>query len=798
MAGLLNGKELSRGTFLKGGGALVVGFSLSGLGLGRAVVAANTPNLPPDPNQVDSWLAIHADGSVSLFPPKIEFGQGTWTGFRQIVADELGVAVDSIRIPLWDSGSAHRFPNNPTSGTTGSNGMTRGGPAVRQAAAAAYQALLKLASASLGVPVSGLTAENGVVSGGGRTVSYAALVGDRLLNTTITGTEPLKDPRQYKVVGTRVRRFDVPDIVSGRTTYIQNVRVPGMWHGRPVRPRGQSNLLATTPDGSPASFTVLSVDESSVSHIPGVKVVRKGNFVGVVAPLEYDAIRAATQLKVKWADVESLPGVGNQYKAVRAAATRDAQILDYGNVDAALGSAAKVVTATYEFPYQMHGPIGPCCCIADFSSDSGTLFVQGQDAWGYRGAVSTATGVPQSNIRVVYYVGSSVYGELNGPNPGAQVDAAILSQAVGKPVRVQWMRWDINGWEPYGWINVADMKGGLDSSGKLIAYDTVSWISAANGGPPASIQIGLPLTKDPSSLTSVRGAPDMRGITSSNPPSGGGRFETFSSGDQYFPNIPNRRLTGKTIPTTLATGYIRAPGCIQAGWASESMIDELAHAADADGYLFRRSMTTHAGWLAALDAVAKASDWKPHVSASNLSDERVVSGRGIAIAGETHADEDGYTGVVAEVQVDRKTGKITVTHLYGSSDVGFAVNPGLIENQLSGMLIRGASRTLFEEVSFTKTRVTGLDWVTAPTLRFKDHPAVTTIVLDHPDEIVAASASPQALAGPRYRGAAEALEATVPAAIGNAVFDAAGIRLRQLPLTNAKVRSALKQAGRGL
>jgi CO/xanthine dehydrogenase Mo-binding subunit len=342
------------------------------------------------------------------------------------------------------------------------------------------------------------------------------------------------------------------------------------------------------------------------------------------------------------------------------------------------------------------------------------------------------------------------------------------------------------------------MKGGLDSSGKLVAYDTVSWISAANGGPPASIQIGLPLTKDPSSLTSVRGAPDMRGITSSNPPSGGGRFETFSSGDQYFPNIPNRRLTGKTIPTTLATGYIRAPGCIQAGWASESMIDELAHAADADGYLFRRSMTTHAGWLAALDAVAKASDWKPHVSASNLSDERVVSGRGIAIAGETHADEDGYTGVVAEVQVDRKTGKITVTHLYGSSDVGFAVNPGLIENQLSGMLIRGASRTLFEEVSFTKTRVTGLDWVTAPTLRFKDHPAVTTIVLDHPDEIVAASASPQALAGPRYRGAAEALEATVPAAIGNAVFDAAGIRLRQLPLTNAKVRSALKQAGRGL
>ncbi|HEY4346051.1 MAG TPA: molybdopterin cofactor-binding domain-containing protein, partial [Gaiellaceae bacterium] len=309
MTGLLNENELSRRSFLKGGGALIVGFSMLGAGVasGKAA-AANVPNLPPDPTQVDSFLSINADNTVNLYPVYYEFGQGTWTGFLQVVAEELDVPVTSVKIPLWNSGSPHPFPN--WGSNAASNGMANGGPPIRQAAATARQVLLGMASSKLGVPVTSLSVSGGVVSGGGQSVKYSDLITGKLFNTTIGGQPtssgatafapgtpaPLKDPSTYKVVGTRVPRFDIPAKVAGTYTYIQNVRVPGMMHGRPVRPRGQANLFGKTPEGGPASFTLQSVDESSVAHIPGVQVVRKGNFVGVVAPTEYDAIQAAATL----------------------------------------------------------------------------------------------------------------------------------------------------------------------------------------------------------------------------------------------------------------------------------------------------------------------------------------------------------------------------------------------------------------------------------------------------------------------------------------------------------------------
>ena len=795
MTGLMHEKEFSRKTFLKGGGALIIGFSVLGTGVAGNAPASNTPNLPPDATQVDSWLTINGDGSVTMYPPKMEFGQGTYTGFRQIVAEELDVAVVSVGIPAWDTGSAHPFPNNPSSTTVASNGMANGGPALRQAAAEARQALLNMASSQLGVPVTNLSVDNGVVSGGGKSVSYATLVGGKVFDTAITGKAPLKSPSQYKVVGTRVPRFDIPDIVTGRKTYVQNVRVPGMLHGRVVRPRGQANIFAEAPEGGGlANFTILSLDESSIKNIPNVQVVRKGDFLGVVAPTEFDAIQAAAQLKVTWSESDTLPGVGNQYSAMRAATSLDAVILNYGNVDTGIKSAAKVLTATYESPLQMHGPIGPICGIADIGPTSGTIFVQGQDGWGARTGVAQATGLPVNSIRSIYYEGASTFN--SAPNNPCFVDAAILSQAVGKPVRVQYMRWDSHGWEPYGQINVADIRAGLDANRKIVAYDYVSWLPpSANAPNPGYLQLGNPVPDDRTTGSSVRGAPSRMAPTSNNAPSGGARFETFSTGDQYFPNIPNRRVTGKTIPSTFFHCQLRAPECIQPGWASESMIDELAHAANMDSLAFKQAHTTHDGWRPVLDAVANAANWQTRVSASNLSAGRIATGRGISIAGENHAFSDAYSGVVAEVEVDKQTGKITVTHLYGAQDSGFIVNPALVENQLSGMLIRGASRTLIEEVTFSKRRVTSLDWVSYPTLRFKDSPKVTTIVISHPDEVVDASLSPQGLAGARYRGAGESLEAAVPAAIGNAVFDATGVRMRQLPLTPAKVRAAFKAAG---
>ena len=340
-------KEFSRKSFVKGGGALVVGFSMAGSLLvpGKAAAA-------PDATQIDTWLTINADNTVTAYPTKHEIGQGTWTGFRQLVAEELDVSVASVQIPRFDTGGKH--PNPDGGRTAGSNGMAQGGPPLRQAAAEARRTLLNLASAQLGVPVASLTVTNGVVSGGGRSVKYGDLLGGKLFNTTIqrgaTTTAPLKPVSQYKVVGTSVPRFDTPDKVTGKYVFVHNIVVPGMLHARVVRPRGQAYL---TPEGTSAalpggSATLLSLDERSIKNIPGAQVVRKGNFLAVVAPNEYAAIQAAAQLRVTWAEADTLPGSGNLYAAMRANTTNHRAVVSVGDIDKGFASAAKIVSARYE------------------------------------------------------------------------------------------------------------------------------------------------------------------------------------------------------------------------------------------------------------------------------------------------------------------------------------------------------------------------------------------------------------------------------------------------------------------
>jgi CO/xanthine dehydrogenase Mo-binding subunit len=802
MTGLIPERELSRRSVLKGGGALIVGFSFVGALAGKAA-AAKAPNVPPDVTQVDSFLAINADNSVNLYPVYYEFGQGTWTGFTQVVAEELDVAVGSVKIPLWNSGGPNPFPNWGTNAA--SNGMANGGPPLRQAAATARQVLLGLASTQLGVAASSLTVSDGAVSGGGRTVKYSDLIAGKLFSTTIAGQPtssgatafapgtpaPLKDPSTYKVVGTRVPRIDIPAKAAGTYTYIQNVRVPGMWHGRPVRARGQAALFGTSPAGGPASFTVVSVDQSSIAHIPNAQVIQKGNFVGVVAPNEYDAIQAAAALKVVWSEGNTLPGSGNLYGAMRSMPTKNAVVLDYGNVDTALASAAKTLSATYEYPFQIHAPIGPCCAIAYVpASGTPTIWIQGQDAWGFRTYVNQVTGVDPNNIQVVHFEGSSTYNP--GPTYSCCADAALMSQAIGKPVRVQSMRWDEHGYSPFAQSNVADLRAGLDASGKLVAYDYQSIMMPFSNNPtPAFLQLGNPVPADSASFSSVRGAPDASGVNSNNPPAPGARIETFSSGDQYFPNITNRRVTGKVPQSLFKLCPLRAPTCVQPGFASESFVDEIAYAAGQDPYLYRKAMTSQPLWLGVLDAVATASAWQPRVAHSLEQTGPIVTGRGISIAGETHLMSDVYSAAVAEVEVNLKSGKTVVKHVYGAQDSGLIVNPALVENQLTGMMVRAVSRTLYEGVTFNKQRVTSVDWTSYPILRFAESPTVTAIVIGH-TEVVPAAQSPIKMAGPRYRGVGESMEAAVPAAIGNAIFDATGVRMRQVPITPAKMRYALK------
>jgi nicotinate dehydrogenase subunit B len=740
----LTQQQLSRAAFLKAGGALVVGFSLAGslVKAGGAKGATKTALAgPPDPSSIDSWVAIHADNTATILHGKVELGQGAPTGLLQIAAEELDLSMDQIR--------AHRVDTDitPDQGTTAaSSSISVGGLLVRQAAAEARLALLTLASQELGVPVSQLTVDKGVVSGAGKTVTYGELVGDKLFSAKFTGKAPLKPVSEYKVVGKRFPRMDIPAKVSGKHTYVQNIRVPGMLHGRIVRPRGQGEY------GKGAK--PLSVDESSITGIKDVQIVRKGDLIGVVAKREYDAIQAAAQLKVEWEESATLPGHANIASAFRASKTVDRVVVNTGNVEADLARADKTVSQSYVAPFQSHGMIGPSAAVVDYQAGgTTTVFSQTQSPYPLRNRVASSLGLKNEQVRLIRFEGSGCYG--HSAYDDCAIAAAIMSQAVGKPVRLQFMRWDEHGWDQYGPAALVDIRAGIDAAGKITAFDYASWQPgwmSVETSQELALATPLPLAV---------GNPDQP-----------------NSAGQYA--IPSRRVTGKSIPNVnggvLKAVWLRAPGAPQALFAAEQAIDELAFAAGMDPIAFRKLNITDERWIGVIDAAVKAANWRPRRAATNVSSGNVVKGRGIAIGGFANT----YTAVIADIELNRKTGKIVAKHLYAAQDAGLAINPALLEQQMEGCLVQGTSRALLEEVRFSETRVTSLDWVTYPILRYKDSPEVTTIVVNRPDQ--------------RSSGAGEPTTAPVPAAIANAFFDATGVRIRAYPMTPARVRTTLAAA----
>jgi CO/xanthine dehydrogenase Mo-binding subunit len=787
-------KEFSRKAFLKRSGALVVGFSLAGAAVSGRVQAAESPfasNGPFNHYSVDSWIRIHADNTASVMSGNMELGQGSSTALLQIAGEELDMGIAQLRFVGPDTNLTPQARS-----TTSSSAIRSMGPAVRAAAAHARQALLGLAATQLGIPASSLTVSDGVVSGGCKSVSYGALVGDKLLNvnmpasysmTTATwstnlatgglqnGAPGTKPPSQYKLVGTRVPRIDIPSRVDGSYVYVHQIKVPGMLHGRVVWPRGQAAYGT--------GLKLASVDENSIRDVGGARVVRKGDFVGVVAEDEYAAIVGAAKLKVKWEDPPgTLGGHGNMWGQMRADAaagkadTYSPSSADFrhnvnpGGVDAALKGAAHVVAASYRYQFNGHMPIGPTCALADVTSSGALIFSNTQDAYSTRALVATATGLPANVVRVKYYGGSSSYG--SAPYNEAALAAAVMSQAVGKPVRLQFMRWDEHGYDNYGPAVTVDIRGGIDANGKLVATDS-NGFARGNGFSSSSVvhlQLGLPLASQAREMTV-----DGWGM----------------SGSQY--TVPSRRIVTNALPNIglgVRTGAMRSVLGPQTVFAFEQMIDELAYAAKMDPYEFRvKNVTTGPGfpgpwydtdhWLAVLNATAKAAKWQPRVAASTLSDATVVTGRGIASA--PHAMS--LSTVIADIQVNKKTGKILVRHLYMTVDPGLAVNPALIENQMIGGAVMATGRVLHEGVTFNKTRVTSLDWVTYPILRFAETPKVTALVISRPEQ--------------RAGGAGEVPEAATTAAIANAFFDATGVRIRESPMTPARVRATLNAARAG-
>ena len=750
--------ELSRRQFLKGTGALIVSFNLFP---STRDLFAQVGGGEPDPTQLDSWIAVSQDGTVTVFTSKVELGTGIETALAQIAAEELSVPLSKIKV---DMGDTSKTIDQAT--TSGSRTIERAGPQVRQAAAAARKELLRLASEKLGAPANQLTVREGVVSVTGnpsKRVSYGQLIGGKRFNVTIQAEGKgndlklaqdvkAKDPKDYQIVGKPVPRFDLPPKTTGELVYIQDVRIPSMLHGRVVRPP----VINTAP---------VSIDENSIKQIPGiVKIVREEKFLGVVAKTEWAAIQAAQTLKVTWdKPVTKLPANTDELYAYlrNTKSFTTLKGVDKGNPTTALTKAKKQYEATFRWPFQMHGMIGPSCAVADVRGDKATIWSGCQGPFRTRASVAGLLKIPETNVRVIYHEASGSYGRMSSDD-GAE-DAALLSRAVGAPVRVQWSRQDEHGWEPKGPAQTQVLKAGVDDEGKIVAWEFTDY--------------SLPWTV--SSITTLL-ASEQIGIKSKTPGSGngnqgGGEIYAFENSKIIAEEVP--WLQSEPFP--LRTSNLRAPGQLSRCFASETLLNEIAADLGVDPVEFRlRYLTGDKRGTEILKAAADKARWQKRSSRAGNSSGTTATGRGVAMTRRT----GGYAAAVADVEVNKSTGKVAVRRVTLAHDCGLIVNPDGVKNQVEGNIIQGVSRALLEEVAFDGHGVTSLDWNSYPILRFPEMPDLDIVLLNRPEV--------------DSLGAGELATVPVPAAIANAIFDATGARMREVPFTPKRVLAAIAAASK--
>ncbi|MES1260879.1 MAG: molybdopterin cofactor-binding domain-containing protein [Acidobacteriota bacterium] len=720
--------SLSRRDLLRSGAGLVIGFSL-----GRRVNAQAGPGKSLDPARIDSFLAIHPDGSVTLYTSKVDVGTGMRIAIPQMAAEELGVPVERIELVEGDTALTA-----DTGGTGGSTGLTRGGTEIRQAAATARMALLSLAADKLGRPASELTITDGQVRpvSGGNGIGIGDLFGGKTFELKPDPKAPLRPPASYKVVGKPLPRPDVPGKCTGKTVYLQDFVLPGMLHGRVIRPPAIGARL-------------LSVEEASIQGIPGVRIVRIGSFLGVVASDEWAAVRAARELKANWSEWQGLPGSdGLEQHLRRSALERDQTLVNRGDSAAALPGAAKQLAATYWWPLQSHASLAPSCAVADVRPDGATIWSSTQSTHGLRNTLAKVFGLPVAKTRVIFLPGAGSYGG-NG-NDDAAADAVLLSKTVGHPVRVQWMRHDEHGWDPKGPAQLLDVRGGLDEQGRIVAWETEMWLPASvpgNRAYPAADAAGIPQDH------------------------GQGAGQISQNGDAPYA-IPNQKVTVHWLKESpLRLSNLRAPGKIGNPFAVECFTDELAAAARVDPLAFRLRALDDPRAAAVMQRAAEMIGWQPRPSPN----PQKGAGRGLAYVRYKQAEN--YVAIAMEVAVDRATGRIGIRRVTCAHDCGLIVNPDALRNQIEGCILQTLSRTLHEEVKFDRARVTTVDWAGYPILTFPEAPTIEVSLLNHPELPLL--------------GAGEAATAPVAAALGNAIFDATGVRLRAAPFTRERVRAAL-------
>jgi nicotinate dehydrogenase subunit B len=734
----------SRRTVLKSGGALIVSFSFAGP-IAEALAQGATPDKPLALTEVDTFLSIDAKGMVTVYSGKIDFGTGVRTALMQIAADELDVPFRSVKVIEGDTAVT------PDQGKTWASVTIQiGGMQLRNAAATARQALVAEAATRLGVKPEDVKIVDGVAITGDKKVSYGELIGGKSFSLKLDHTKPatFKDPKDYKLVGQSVPRVDIPEKCTGRFIYMHNLRMPDMLHGRVVRPPSVGAKLE-------------KVDEAAVKDIPGVlQVVREGNFLGVVASNEWAAIKGAQKLKsaAAWSKWEGLPEQAKLYEHVRATKViKDEVTSNVGDTAQALAKdGVKKISATYDFPINTHGSIGPSCAIAEFKDGKLTSWSSSQATHDLRKQLAEMFGLSPDNVRCLYLEGAGCYGR-NG-HEDAAADAAVLAKAAGKPVRVQWSRADEHGWDPKGPPTLIDLRGSVDASGNITAWESEFFIPQAGPGLNVAL-IAAELAGRPTAQISFPG-----------------NIFQDSAIPYKFTNI--KTVCRRLETTPFRPSWIRTPGRMQNTYANECFVDELAAAAGVDPFDFRIKYLDPADkrGLEVLDRLITLAKWEKRASPQKPSGD-IVKGRGMAYV--KYELVRTYVGAVADAEVKRSTGEIKVTTVYLTHDCGQIINPDGLKNQLDGNVLQTLSRVLKEELTFDRSHVTSLDWDSYPILTFPEIPELVYDLIDRPNE--------------RPWGAGEPASAVIPSAVSNAVFDATGVRLRSAPYTPAKVKAALTQ-----
>jgi CO/xanthine dehydrogenase Mo-binding subunit len=754
----------SRRSVLKAGGAFVVSLGMPvGLDTVLAVNSAHAQGARPPlvPTELASYIAVNQDGTVSAFFGKMDMGQGLFVAIGQMVAEELDVPFKAVKVIMGDTGTSVN-----QGGASGSTGVQRGGIQMRAAAAEARRVLVEMAAAKLGMPAEQLVVTDGVVharADAAKKVSYAELIGGRYFNVQLEWNKQIgnnlyapgkakpKPASEHKIVGKPIPREDIAPIVYAQTDFCTDVHRPGMLHARMIRP-------------PVAGATIASVDEGSVRDIAGVKVHRENEFLAVVAENEWDAVRAAEKLKVAWSNAApAFPeGPSAIYDHIRKAPARKREdVRPVGNVDDAFRTAARVVEAEYEWPFQSHACMGPACALVEIKDGDVTCWTGSQKPHFVRDGIARTLNMPPEKVRAIWVVGPGSYGRSDADD--AAMDAAVLARATGRPVRVQYSRTEGTAWDPKGPASIHRARAAIDASGKVVAYEFVS-----KGFSRIDVQTNGSRPEDTLAGHS-RGVPlkvnDNFGVPA----------------ESYV--FDNKRTAWETIGplverySPLRTAHLRDPVGPQIHFASESFMDEVAHALGIDPVELRLRHLKDPRDIAVVKAAAEKAGWQPRSGPRRDQTGNTATGRGIA-----YSQRNGSTvAIVAEVDIDRSTGRIWARKFTVAHDCGQIINPDGLRHTIEGNIVQGISRTLWEEVQFDRKSVTSVDWMTYPILDITETPQAIDCVLINRPEVAPT-------------GAGEPSIRPVSAAIANAIFDATGVRLRRVPFSPDRVKAAFAAA----